>query len=83
MRAILVCILLAGCAGTPTAIPIKIAVPTPCLTRDQLPDPAKASSDADLAKLPDGDLILSLAQDRLEYRRYSNEATAVLEACIK
>ena len=76
-------IFLSGCATTPTAVPIKIAVPTPCITRDQLPASPKASTDADLAKLPEGDFVLQLAQDRLEYRRYANEAGATLEACIK
>ena len=74
---------LSGCVATPTAVPIKIAVPTPCLTRAQLPVAPKAAADADLLKLEDGDLILNLASDRLEYRRFSNEASAILEACIK
>ena len=83
MRAILACLLLTGCVTTGTPVPIKIQVPIPCLSRDQLPAQPKASTDADLAKLDDGDLVLQLAADRIEYRRHSNEASAVLEACIK
>lgn len=75
--------LLSGCAHNQTAVPIKIMVSIPCLTADQLPKVPVASLDADLAKLPDGDLILTLAADRLEYRRHSNEAQAILLACVK
>ena len=74
---------LSACASTPTPTKVNVLVPTPCLTRDQLPASPKASADADLAKLPEGDFVLQLASDRLEYRRHSNEAQAVLEACVK
>lgn len=74
---------LSGCVTTGTPIPIKIAVPTPCITTDQLPAQPKAATDAELAKLDDGDLVLQLASDRIEYRRHSNEASAVLVACTK
>ena len=77
------CTALAGCITTGTPVPIKIPVPVPCLSRDQLPKPPVAMADAELAKLDDGDLVLNLAADRIEYRRHSNEAGAVMEACIK
>ena len=76
-------VLLSGCITTGTPIPIKIQVPIPCITADQLPAAPKAATDADLAKLDDGDLVLTLAADRIEYRRHSNEASAVLVACTK
>ena len=62
---------------------VFINVPTPCITRDQLPVQPAAKMDAELAKMDDGDLVLNLASDRIEYRRFSNEASAILEACIK
>ena len=70
--------------GCQTTIPQKVYIPVsqPCLSRDQLPAAPKAATDADLAKLPDGDLVLQLAADRIEYRRHSTEASAVLEACV-
>jgi len=77
------CTTLAGCVTTGTPVPIKIQVPIPCVTQDQLPAAPKASTDADLAKLDDGDLVLQLAADRIEYRRHSNESAAVMEACTK
>ena len=73
---------LSGCVTTPVAQKVYIPVPTPCIARDKLPALPKASTDADLAKLPDGDLVLQLAADRIEYRRHSTEASAVLEACV-
>ena len=83
LSAIAAMLIISGCAATPTAIPIKIQVPVPCITRDQLPVAPKAAADADLLKLEDGDLVLQVAQDRLEYRRHSIEMTAIAEACIK
>ena len=76
-------IILSGCITTPVAQKVFINVPTPCITRDQLPVAPKASADTALAKMDDGDLVLNLAADRIEYRRYANEASAVLEACLK
>lgn len=79
-----IAILLAGCATVqPVPEKVFIRVPAPCIEASQLPAPPVAKSDADLAKLPDFDLVITLATDRLEYRRYSNEAAAVLTACVK
>ena len=83
VKIIPIILLLSGCITTGTPIPIKIPVPIPCVTADQLPAQPKASTDADLAKLDDGDLVLTLAADRIEYRRHSNEASALLIACTK
>lgn len=73
---------LIGCATTQPQV-VKVPVPQPCLTAEQLPTPPDAKNDAELTKLDDFDLVISLAADRLEYRRYSNEAQAVLKACVK
>jgi len=83
IHSIVFMLLLSGCITTGTPVPIKIQVPIPCVTQDQLPAAPKASTDADLAKLDDGDLVLTLAADRIEYRRHSNEASALLIACTK
>ena len=84
MRIALLLPLLAGCITTqPDAIRISVPVAVPCITADQLPAAPVAKSDAELAKLSDGQLVLAIAADRLEYRRYSNEAGAVMGACIK
>lgn len=80
----LTALLLNGCASTlPSPEKVYIRVPAPCLTADQLPAAPKATTDADLAKMNDYDLVITLAADRLEYRRYSSEAAAVLQACVK
>ena len=75
--------MLAGCATTQAPQIVKVPVPQPCLTADQLPKPPDAKNDAELTKLDDFDLVITLAADRLEYRRYANEAQAVLQACVK
>ena len=77
-------ILLSGCIHTqPVPQVVKVPVPAPCLTADQLPKPPQAATDATLAAMTDFDLVINLAADRLEYRRYSTEAAAVLQACTK
>lgn len=83
MRLIPIVLLLSGCITTQTAVPIHVQVPVPCLTQDQLPIPATVTPDADLAKLPDGDLVLTIASERLDLKRYQGEAQAVLTACVK
>lgn len=80
--ATLALLLVSGCATTQPQI-VKVPVPQPCLTADQLPAPPDAKNDAELTKMDDFDLVISLAADRLEYRRYSIEAQAVLQACVK
>ena len=74
---------LSGCVTQPVPQVVKVPVPAPCLTADQLPKPPNVSTDATLAAMTDFDLVINLAADRLEYRRYSTEAAAVLQACTK
>ena len=77
-------ILLSGCVTTqPVPQVVKVPIATPCLTADQLPKPPQAATDATLSAMTDFDLVINLAADRLEYRRYSTEAAAVLQACTK
>ena len=75
--------LLSGCATQPVPQVVNVPVPAPCLTADQLPKPPQAATDATLSAMTDFDLVINLAADRLEYRRYSTEAAAVLQACTK
>ncbi len=75
--------IISGCASTPTPQIVKVPVPQPCITADQLPKPPDAKNDAELTKMDDFDFVITLAADRLEYRRYANEAQAVLQACVK
>jgi len=83
MRAAALILLLAGCAANPVPQVVHVEVARPCLTPEDLPAPAVTTPDAELAKLPDFDLVIALATDRLEYRRYSNEAQAALIACTQ
>lgn len=77
-------IALQGCVhNQPLPEKVFIRVPAPCLEASELPKPPEAKSDKELSALSDHDLVLGLALDRLEYRRYSNEAQAALVACTK
>lgn len=78
MRAVLVCLLLTGCA---TTLPQKVYVQVPVTCVTEMPADAQAKSDQELAKLDDYGFVISLAADRIEYRRYSQEAKAILLAC--
>ena len=81
---VLLSIVISGCvANQPIPQPVMVEVSRPCLTAEQLPAPPVALTDAELAALNDHDFVLGLAQGRLEYRRYSLEAQAVLRACVK
>jgi hypothetical protein len=83
MKAAPLILLLAGCVSQPIPQVVKVRVPTPCLNAADLPKPASAMTDAELAKLGDWEFVIQLGVDRLEYRRYSTEASALLIACVK
>lgn len=82
MRIALLLPLLAGCVTTaPDAIRISVPVPVPCVKKADLPKPPTIMQDADLAKLDDAKLILTIAAERLDLKRYHGEASALLSAC--
>ena len=76
--------LLVGCNGTlpPAPKEVRIPVPVPCLTREQVP--AKDFlPDAELAKLDDFRLVLALRVEQLKQRGWIDTTSALLEACVK
>lgn len=84
MGILLLCVMATGCAGIPDA-PREVLVPvsTPCLSQDSLPKPPAFVTDAQLAAMTDGDLILSLAADRRQNQGYRAELEAVIQGCVK
>ena len=84
MRALPVLLLLAGCNGSlpPAPTVTLVPVPVPCLTREQVP--AKDFlPDAELAKLDDFQLVISLRTEQLKQRGWIDTTSALLEACVK
>ncbi len=73
----LVICILAGCATAPTA-----SMPTPvrCAPPDS-PSPPAITAKADLAKLDDRALVLTIASERLDLIDYAGKADAVIQAC--
>ena len=79
-----VILLLSGCQSIPDAPKeVRIPYPVPCLTTSQLPVRPNLVTDAALAKMPDGDLILSLAKDRRQNQGYRAELEAVISGCVQ
>ena len=66
-----------GCANTTQEVRVPVMVQ--CVK--ELPKAPQTFSDSDLKALPDGDLVLGLASDRLRWRAYSSELLALLQAC--
>lgn len=79
--AVLTSIVLSGCQTT--AQKVYINVPTPCIESSQLPAAPSVKTDAELLAMTDADLVLNLAADRLEFRRFHGEASALLLACVR
>lgn len=75
---------LTGCAGLPE-VPreVKIPYPVPCLDSKDLPAKPQFVTDAELAKMSDADLIISLRTDQLEYRKYVPLIEAIVQGCVK
>lgn len=69
--------ILSGCATAPTA-----SAPTPvaCAPKDSPTVPA-TTQNAELAKLDDYKLVLTIAADRLSLIDYAGKADAVIQAC--
>lgn len=82
MRAVLLALLLTGCAGLPDE-PREVLVPvaTPCLT--EIPAKPSLVTDAQLLLMPDAPFVLALAADRLERAKWMAVADALLVACVK
>ena len=75
---------LAGCNGTlpPAPKEVRIPVPVPCISREQIP--AKDFiTDKALGALPDFDLVIALRTDQLKQRIWIDTAAGLLEACVK
>lgn len=76
--------LLAGCQATlpPPPTEVRIPVPVPCLTREQVPV-KDFLPDTELAKLDDFALVISLRTEQLKQRGWIETTDALLQACIK
>ena len=74
---ILCCAAMCGCATAPTA-----SMPTPvrCAPADS-PSPPATTANADLAKLDDRQLVLTIASERLDLIDYAGKASAIISAC--
>lgn len=79
-------LLLAGCNGSPP-LPevriVKVPVPVGCVNRADLPIAPTIASNQALNALPDDDLVLTIASERLDLLRYSGEQSALLIACVR
>lgn len=83
MRAVLCCAaVLAGCAQEPV-LPrtVQVPVPVPCVKAADVPALPLSKPNAELAKLGDEALILTIAAERLLLLGYALKASAVLEGC--
>ena len=77
-------IFLTACQSIPDA-PKEVRVPigVPCLSAADVPKSPIFVTDAELLKMTDGDLILSLATDRRQNQGYRAEMEAVIAGCVK
>ena len=73
--------ILTGCVSEPT-LPtvVQIPIPASCVPADT-PEPPAIRSNAELAKLGDGELVLTIAAERLDLLGYAQAASAVIEGC--
>ena len=76
--------LLSGCNGTlpPAPKEVRIPVPVPCLTREQVPV-KDFVEDKTLAALDDYDLVIALRVDQLAQRIWIANADALMLSCVK
>jgi hypothetical protein len=75
-------LILAGCATPQLPEVVKIPVAVPCVREAELPRPPTVVSDADLARMDDYDLVLTLAADRDELLAAWIYAAALLKGCV-
>ena len=81
LLAVLLALLLSGCAGAPPA-PVRVEVPVmvPCV--GVVPPRPAYEFDQLLATVTDGEIILALARDWARGRKYEKALAAVIENCI-
>lgn len=70
--------LLAGCAQAPVSVSVPVAVS--CVPRETPAFPV-VSTNAELSALDDGQLVLTIAAERLDLLGYAKQAEAVIRAC--
>ena len=68
---------LSGCAQAPTA---SMPTPVACAPKNA-PSPPTTTANADLAKLDDRQLVLTIASERLDLIDYAGKADAIIQAC--
>jgi len=77
-----------GCAAPPPqvvreAVEVRVPVPVACIDAVDLPAAPRLAADAELARLPDAELVLTLEQQRRLLREYRNRAEPLLAACAR
>ena len=74
-------ILLSGCATTQSPQVIRVPVAAPCL--EKMPESPEFLTDAAMAKMDDGTLVIELRADQLNQRQHIAELRATLTACVR
>lgn len=85
-KLLLITLLLAGCATQPEVVhdikTVDHLVKVPCLTQDQLPPDLKITTNDELKKLSDGELVLIQAAERKLLLAWYIEGRALLLGCV-
>lgn len=71
---------LAGCQTCPPTLEVKVPVPVPCVV--QMPTRPALLTDAELARLPDAQLVLALRLQSIMAVDYAAQLEAVAIACL-
>ena len=74
-------LLLSGCATTQSPQVIRVPVAVPCL--DKVPESPAFLTDAEMAKMDDGKLVIEMRADQLNQRQHIAELRATISACVK
>lgn len=78
MRLIAFCLLLGGCASSPSVVSVPVALS--CIPTG-LPAPPSLRSDSELAGMSDYALVTTIAAERLDLLSYARQITPILESC--
>lgn len=83
MKAALIpALLLAGCASVPAPpVTVRVPVPVPCL--DAPLAPPRYTPYAELLRMSPGDFVVAITADRADLIAWTDEAQAVMAACVK